>query len=321
MRQRISERVQAGDVDTALELTRQLAPGLLEADRHIHFRLQCQKFAEMVGAPGRLLDAFAAAGALCMCMLRLLALYPRPPVPLPTAPPTAPSKPQIKAGQVAEAIEYGRTHVVPLTAGGAGGAAGAASAAAAERELLEDATALLAYDDPSTAPTGACVMHGRRVLASGMRAASGHPGTFVIVAVFCRMLNLPSSSPDPATPPPGYLLLPGHRGELAAALNRAILAHSGRSADSALEALARQAGAVLQVGGGKEGWGGRARASFLAGAALSCLHCKAALYLQSSPTCPPLQELKRSGHPAAQLLDLQALLELNREEPAAGGAG
>lgn len=50
MRQRISERVQAGDIDAALELTRQLAPGLLEGNRRIHFRLQCQKFAEMVGA-------------------------------------------------------------------------------------------------------------------------------------------------------------------------------------------------------------------------------------------------------------------------------
>jgi hypothetical protein len=45
----------------------------------------------------------------------------------------------------------------------------------------------------------------------------------------------------------GYLLQPAHRSELAAALGRAILAHSGRSEDSALEAMARQATAVLQV--------------------------------------------------------------------------
>jgi hypothetical protein len=46
----------------------------------------------------------------------------------------------------------------------------------------------------------------------------------------------------------GYLLLPGHREELAGALNRAILAHSGRREDSALEAVSRQAHAALQVG-------------------------------------------------------------------------
>ncbi|KAL4429173.1 hypothetical protein ABPG77_010152 [Micractinium sp. CCAP 211/92] len=169
MRKEVGERVVAGDIDAALALTRTLAPGLLEADPRIHFRLLCQKFAEM-----------------------------------------------IKAGQVAEAIEFGRQHVVPLLAAGPG-----AAPAAADRELLEDATALLAYDDPAAAPTG-------------------------------------------------YLLLPGHRSELASALNRAILAHSGRSEDSALEAVARQAGAVLQ-------------------------------------------ELKRSGHPAAQLLDVQAVLQQTRD--------
>jgi hypothetical protein len=59
---------------------------------------------------------------------------------------------QIGAGQVAEAIEWGRSRVVPLV-GGDGGAGG--PAAASDRELLEDATALLAYDDPATGPTGA----------------------------------------------------------------------------------------------------------------------------------------------------------------------
>ncbi|KAL4443421.1 hypothetical protein ABPG75_011158 [Micractinium tetrahymenae] len=174
MRKEVGVRVAAGDIDAALALTCKLAPGLLEADPHIHFRLLCQKFAEM-----------------------------------------------IKAGQVAEAIEFGREQVVPLVAAGPGGGAVSSAAAAADRELLEDATALLAYDDPTTGPTG-------------------------------------------------YLLLPGHRGELAAALNRAILAHSGRSEDSALEAAVRQAGAALQ-------------------------------------------ELKRSGHPAAQLLDVQAVLQQARD--------
>ncbi|KAI3427988.1 hypothetical protein D9Q98_006376 [Chlorella vulgaris] len=170
VRQQIDERVQAGDIDAALALTEQVAPGLLAGNPHIHFRLQCQKFAEM-----------------------------------------------IKAGLVADAIDHGRSHVVPLVSNGSGGGGGgSAAAAAAERELLEDATALLAYEDPTTGPTG-------------------------------------------------YMLLPGHRSELAAALNRAILAHSGRSEDSALECLTRQATAVLQ-------------------------------------------ELKRGGNPASQMLDVQTLL-------------
>jgi hypothetical protein len=49
VRQQIDERVQAGDIDAALALTEQVAPGLLAGNPHIHFRLQCQKFAEMVG--------------------------------------------------------------------------------------------------------------------------------------------------------------------------------------------------------------------------------------------------------------------------------
>lgn len=50
MRKEVGERVVAGDIDAALALTRQLAPGLLEADPRTHFRLLCQKFAEMVSA-------------------------------------------------------------------------------------------------------------------------------------------------------------------------------------------------------------------------------------------------------------------------------
>lgn len=49
MRKEVGERVVAGDIDAALALTRTLAPGLLEADPRIHFRLLCQKFAQMVG--------------------------------------------------------------------------------------------------------------------------------------------------------------------------------------------------------------------------------------------------------------------------------
>ena len=75
--------------------------------------------------------------------------------------------------------------------------------------------------------------------------------------------------------PAGYILTAGHRGELAAALNRAILVHSGRREDSALEAIARQATAALA-------------------------------------------ELKRGGHPAAQLLDVQAILQQGREPPPGG---
>jgi len=67
----------------------------------------------------------------------------------------------------------------------------------------------------------------------------------------------PASLPCPACPSiPGYMLLPAHRSELAAALNRAILVHSGRSEDSALEAILRQATAALQVGAGQAAWGG-----------------------------------------------------------------
>lgn len=56
---------------------------------------------------------------------------------------------------MADAIDHGRSHVVPLVSNGSGGGGGgSAAAAAAERELLEDATALLAYEDPTTGPTG-----------------------------------------------------------------------------------------------------------------------------------------------------------------------
>lgn len=48
VRKQIGEAVAGGNIDRALSLVRQVAPGLLAADPHIHFRLQCQKMAEMV---------------------------------------------------------------------------------------------------------------------------------------------------------------------------------------------------------------------------------------------------------------------------------
>ena len=176
--------MQGGDLDAALALTQQLAPGLLAANPRIHFRLQCQKFAELVRqaggqagglaggrAGGQAAAAAGAAGTACrgsnsspfpqrfsslwgltVCLPPCLFASPHPSsLPFYSA--------QIKAGQVAEAVEYGRTHVVPLAAaapssGSGSSASSAAAAAAADRELLEDATALLAYDDPTTGPTG-----------------------------------------------------------------------------------------------------------------------------------------------------------------------
>lgn len=52
VRQQVGERVAAGDIDAALALTQQLAPGLLAANPHMHFRLLCQKFAELVSGGG-----------------------------------------------------------------------------------------------------------------------------------------------------------------------------------------------------------------------------------------------------------------------------
>ena len=81
------------------------------------------------------------------------------------------------------------------------------------------------------------------------------------------------------------MLLPGHREELAGALNRAILAHSGRREDSGLEAVSRQAHAALQVGawgclpaclpGSMEGWRGWAGEQL---AACLCVHPHACMH-------------------------------------------
>jgi hypothetical protein len=88
----------------------------------------------------------------------------------------------------------------------------------------------------------------------------------------------PGSFPLVAGSPAGYLLQPAHRAELAAAVNRAVLAHSGRSEDSPLERISRQATAALA-------------------------------------------ELKRGGHPAAQLLDVAAFLQAARDEGEGAGSG
>ena len=115
----------AGEIDVALALVRQLAPGLLDGDPHIHFRLQCQKFAEMVrrGARGgrqrgqlweQTQHATAGTRRLSLVTTRPLEGYATRNLPvlifvLPICPHFYVA--QIKAGLVAEAIEYGRTHV------------------------------------------------------------------------------------------------------------------------------------------------------------------------------------------------------------------
>lgn len=203
---------------------------------------------------------------------------------------------QIGAGQVAEAIEWGRSRVVPLVGGGAGGAGG--TGAAADRELLEDATALLAYDEPATGPTGesccCCCREGgsregvgpwrgpatssQRCSGSsvphGLRAA-GEPAARHPVQRRCQRglpATDPNASPAPSrNSPAGYLLQAAHRAELAAAVNRAVLAYSGRGEDSALERISRQATEALA-------------------------------------------ELKKGGHPAAAMLDVAALLQAARDE-------
>ena len=69
---------------------------------------------------------------------------------------------------MAEAIEFGREALVPLVPAPG---PGAPPTAAADRELLEDATALLAYDDPTTSPTGALATAGRAAAAAAAPAA------------------------------------------------------------------------------------------------------------------------------------------------------
>lgn len=126
--------------------------------------------AGLVGEPAWLADAAGPLSA-CACMSKACSQPPEPHAaslafllrsscPPPALPPAC-STAQIKAGQEAEAIEYGRTHVVPLLdappGGSDSGGGGSSSVTAADRELLEDATALLAYDDPATGPTGGWV--------------------------------------------------------------------------------------------------------------------------------------------------------------------
>jgi len=59
-RRRVVEAVAAGDVDAALDLLQAQCPALLERDGGLRFRLQCQKYVEMVRA-GRFEDALAYA--------------------------------------------------------------------------------------------------------------------------------------------------------------------------------------------------------------------------------------------------------------------
>ena len=48
-RQQIMSHVQQGQIDEAVELTDRLAPGLLQQEPQLDFRLRCQKFIELVG--------------------------------------------------------------------------------------------------------------------------------------------------------------------------------------------------------------------------------------------------------------------------------
>ncbi|GAB4824065.1 hypothetical protein N2152v2_011111 [Parachlorella kessleri] len=135
-RQQVSGCVLRGDIDGAVALAREVAPGSLEAHPAVLFRLQCQKFMELINAK-----------------------------------------------QDEAATAYGRTVLVP------------ACSNEAEKELLEDALSLFAYEDPAASPCG-------------------------------------------------HLLSAAARAELAAEVNKAILAMKGRREDSALECLYKQAAAA-----------------------------------------------------------------------------
>ena len=50
-RHEIMGHVQHGQMDQAIELTERLAPGLLQQEPRLDFRLRCQKFIELVGTP------------------------------------------------------------------------------------------------------------------------------------------------------------------------------------------------------------------------------------------------------------------------------
>ena len=51
-RQQVSGSVLRGDIDGAVALAREVAPGALEAHPAVLFRLQCQKFMELVSGQG-----------------------------------------------------------------------------------------------------------------------------------------------------------------------------------------------------------------------------------------------------------------------------
>ena len=62
-RQQIISHVQQGQIDEAVELTDRLAPGLLQQEPQLDFRLRCQKFIELVGLQ------------LCCMACRVVMLY------------------------------------------------------------------------------------------------------------------------------------------------------------------------------------------------------------------------------------------------------
>ena len=62
-RQQIMSHVQQGQIDEAVELTDRLAPGLLQQEPQLDFRLRCQKFIELVWL--HLYAAWAASWCCC----------------------------------------------------------------------------------------------------------------------------------------------------------------------------------------------------------------------------------------------------------------
>lgn len=286
LRKRLAERVAAGDIDAALQLTRQLAPGLLEANPRIHFRLQCQKFAEMV-RPGRAYAAGAGGGAAGggSGLLHVRA----PPTPALSCPSTTT---QIKVRQVAEAIEFGRAHVVPLAAASGGGSSGAA-----DRELLEDATALLAYDDPATGPTGARSGRGRQ-------GRGGQPLRQRQPAICSRAVTPTwrAATRRPCRCPPAARRLP------AAALAPQRAGGRGEPRDTGAQRAQRGLGAGgggapghrgARGGHGREGWSGEARPPIFGRLQPLSLACSACKPCSPMPPCYPGADAERAPGSAA----------------------
>ena len=75
-RQQIMSHVQQGQIDEAVELTDRLAPGLLQQEPQLDFRLRCQKFIELVwpllncmGCKLLVLPSFCPGHAASSCWL------------------------------------------------------------------------------------------------------------------------------------------------------------------------------------------------------------------------------------------------------------